>query len=108
MRNSRLRRTLAVAASAAALALSGTLVTATDAAAVGSSACNHNVKNHQDHITKNHTVIRSGPGTSYSQRNKLSKGDPFYVYCRGTSKSGHHWYYGDYMSQMAWVYSGNI
>ncbi|MCF3123171.1 hypothetical protein IPZ68_26210 [Streptomyces arenae] len=110
MRNSRLGKTLATMTAATALALGGTLMTATGASAVDGSACKVNIKNKQMMAGSFGAQTWTGPGSTYTKKKFLASFEGFYVRCYTTNSSGNKWYYGDPngTSYRAWVYAGNL
>ncbi|WP_369213624.1 hypothetical protein [Streptomyces flavofungini] len=110
MRSSRLGKTLATVTAATALALGGTLMTATGASAVGGSACTVNIRNTQMIASSFGAQTWSGPGSNYTKKKHLSSFEGFYARCYTTNKHGNKWYYGDpnASSSRAWVYAGNL
>ncbi|WP_055563253.1 hypothetical protein [Streptomyces atriruber] len=95
---------------ATAMALGGTLMTATGASAVGGSACEVNIKNKQMIASSFGAQTRSGPGTNYSKKKHLSAFEGFYARCYAKNSHGNRWYYGDPngSSSRAWVYAANL
>ncbi|ATL27294.1 hypothetical protein [Streptomyces formicae] len=110
MRSSRLGKTLATVTAATAMALGGTLMTATGASAVGGSACSVNIKNKQMIASSFGAQTWTGPGSSYTKKKKLSSFEGFYARCYKKNSHGNKWYYGDPngTSYRAWVYEGNL
>ncbi|MEU6125445.1 hypothetical protein [Streptomyces sp. NPDC047123] len=110
MRSSRLGKTLATLTAATAMALGGTLMTATGAAAVDGSACKVNIKNRSMAASSFGAQTWSGPGSTYTKKAYLQSFEGFYARCYTTNSHGNRWYYGDPngRSYRAWVYAGNV
>ncbi|MBA2950536.1 SH3 domain-containing protein [Streptomyces himalayensis] len=89
----------------AALAFGGTVVTASPASAVGSSACGYR---YYATPLKTTTAVnlRNGPSTSYDSQGVLRRGTGFNLYC---VKRDFSWYYGKVVGgansgTWGWVY----
>ncbi|MEU0027410.1 SH3 domain-containing protein [Streptomyces sp. NPDC006335] len=63
------------------------------ASAVGSSACTVNTPDGDDVVTVNGANFRTGPGTSYSVKGSLYKGDRLRDYCTRAGSDGYLWFY---------------
>lgn len=88
----RQRRKVTILGAALAGAAALTLMQAPTASAVGSSACTVNTTDRDAYVSANAVNYRSGPGTSYSSKGLLYRGDQLRTLCT-TVKSGSSWYY---------------
>ncbi len=87
----RMNSRAAAVAVTAALMVGGTVIAASPASAVGSSACDYRPVNSP--VTKATTTVnlRNGPSTSYYSKGLLVKGIRFDPLC---SRNNHLWFYG--------------
>ncbi|MFC8126356.1 hypothetical protein [Streptomyces sp. NPDC057302] len=110
MRISRLGKSLATLTAATAVILGGSLVTAPTASAVGGSACEKNVRNHDMLVGNLGATARKGPSNNYAKRMTLQPYDTVYVRCYAVNSHGNRWYYGDLprTSARGWVYDFNL
>ncbi|MET9461079.1 hypothetical protein ABZY05_39555 [Streptomyces canus] len=87
-----LRRRIATFALSVSLLTGAAVALAPSASAVGSSACTVNFPDDNGTVSTNGVNYRSGPGTSYSSKGLVYKGDRVREYCL-TSRGGKLWYY---------------
>jgi uncharacterized protein YraI len=87
-----LRRRIATFALSVSLLTGAAVALAPSASAVGSSACTVNTPDGDGTVNTNGANYRSGPGTSYSSKGLVYRGDRVRSYCV-KSTDGKLWYY---------------
>jgi uncharacterized protein YraI len=87
------RRRLAAFALSASLLTGSAVALAPGASAAESRKCNVDTPDGNAVVTRNGVNYRGGPGTTYSSKGLLYRGDTLRTYCLSTL-GDHPWYYG--------------